>query len=43
VSDVIAAAGKQPNAAIVLISATIPAPPDGSNPAIVSTTGFIIG
>jgi hypothetical protein len=32
VIDVSAAAGKQPSAAIVLMSATMPAPPEGSSP-----------
>jgi hypothetical protein len=37
--DETAAAAKQPNAEKVFISAMIPAPPDGSRPAIVKQTG----
>jgi hypothetical protein len=38
VSDVTAAVAKQPKLVKVLMSATIPAPPDGSKPAMVSAT-----
>ncbi len=42
VSDVTAAAAKQPKAVNVFTSATTPAPPDGSNPATVSATGMSV-
>src|SRR5215218_1685147 len=41
VSDVTAAVAKHPKAVMVFTSATIPAPPEGSNPATVNTTGGV--